>query len=288
MGEVYLAEEVGLGREVALKLLARSLSEDERFRERFLRESRLAASLNHPNIVPVYRAGEANGVLFIAMHYVKGTDLRRLLGQYEGGLDTERALSIVEQVAEALDAAHAHKLVHRDVQHGNILIATGRRRDHCYLADFGLTRHASSQSRLTATGEFLGTVEYVAPEQIRAEGEIDQRADVYSLGCVLFECLTGKPPFRGDSDYSVMWAHVHDPPPLLSESREGLPGALDAVLEQALAKSPDDRYRTAGALAAATRGALGHTGPGTRAAATRRGRRSPFRRPPGRVLWLGL
>jgi len=260
MGEVYLAEEIELGRKVALKLLARNLSEDERFRERFLRESRLAASLNHPNIVPVYRAGDADGVLFIAMHYVEGTDLRELMGENQGGLETVRAVSIVEQVADALDAAHGHQLVHRDVKPANVLIAGGRRGDHCYLADFGLTRHASSQSRLTATGEFLGTVDYVAPEQIRALAPVDQRVDVYSLGCVLFESLTGMPPFRGDSDYSVMWAHVHDPPPTISNRREDLPVELDAVIEHALAKSPADRYPTAGVLAEAARSALVQTG----------------------------
>jgi len=260
MGEVYLAEEVELGRKVALKLLARNLSDDERFRERFLRESRLAASLNHPNIVPVYRAGEAEGVLFIAMHYVEGTDLRELMGENQGGLETVRAVSIVEQVADALDAAHGHQLVHRDVKPANVLIAEGRRGDHCYLADFGLTRHASSQSRLTATGEFLGTVDYVAPEQIRALAPVDKRVDVYSLGCVLFESLTGMPPFRGDSDYSVMWAHVHDPPPAISNRREDLPVELDVVIEHALAKSPADRYPTAGVLAEAARSVLDETG----------------------------
>jgi len=292
MGEVYLAEEIELGRTVALKLLPRELGSDARFRERFLRESRLAAALNHPHIVPVYRAGEADGVLFIAMHYVEGTDLRRLLSEHDDGLDAARAASIVEQVADALDAAHGRGLVHRDVKPANILISPGRRHDHCYLADFGLTRHASSQSRLTATGEFMGTVDYVAPEQIRGTDPIDHRVDVYSLGCVLFECITGTPPFRGESDYSVMWAHVHDPPPPISERRRGLPAEVEPVIARALAKSPDDRYPAAGEFASALLGALGETRRGmpTLVPASGRARRlsGRIRRTGGRRLAAAL
>ncbi len=242
MGEVYLAEEVELGRKVALKLLARELTEDDRFRERFLRESRLAASLNHPHIVPVYRAGESDGVLFIAMHYVEGTDLGRLLRGHERGLDPGHAASIIEQLADALDAAHERGLIHRDVKPANVLIAERRRGGHCYLADFGLTRHSSSQSRLTATGDFMGTVDYAAPEQILGREQVDHRVDVYSLGCVLYECLTGTTPFRGDRDYAVMWAHVHSPVPTVTDKTAGLPAELDTVIGRALAKSPDDRY----------------------------------------------
>jgi Protein kinase domain len=283
MGEVYLAEEVELGRKVALKLLPPELTGDERFRERFLRESRLAASLNHPHVVPVYRAGEADGVLFIAMHYVQGTDLRSLLKEHPGGLEPGRAVSIVEQIADALDAAHARGLIHRDVKPANVLIARGRRGDHCYLADFGLTRYAGSQSRLTETGQFVGTVDYVAPEQVRADRTIDHRVDIYSLGCVLFECLTGAPPYQGPTDFAVMWAHVNNDPPAITGSKPELPEELDGVVLRALAKEPDERFGSAGDLAAAARTAVSGKGVAsktwsvTRPRIARRGRRGRLR-----------
>jgi serine/threonine-protein kinase len=290
MGEVYLAEELELHRRVALKLLPAELTEDERFRERFLRESRLAASLNHPHVVPVYRAGETSGVLFIAMHHVEGTDLRSLLRDHPDGLDLWRAVTIVEQVADALDAAHARGLIHRDVKPANVLISPARRRDHCYLADFGLTRYAGSQSRLTQTGQFVGTVDYVAPEQVRGDREIDHRVDVYSLGCVLFECLTGSPPYQGPTDFAVMWAHVNSDRPDLTERNPSLPAELDDVVGRALAKEPDDRYGSAGDLAVATRDAVGGRSVATTAQPVARPRRMRTRRRLGRraATWAAV
>ena len=258
MGVVYLAEDRRLGRKVALKLLTPTLAEDESFRERFLRESRLAASLDHQNIVPIYDAGEADGVLYIAMRYVEGSDLGALLRQ-EGQLEPARALTIVSQVASALDAAHARGLVHRDVKPGNILIVDepgSDEGDHVYLSDFGLTKATGSGTRLTTTGELVGTVDYVAPEQIEGTG-VDGRSDVYALGCVFYECLTGEPPFRRDTDLAVLWAHMQSDPPKPSELRAELPPAVDPVIAKALAKSPDDRYATGREMVVAARSALG-------------------------------
>lgn len=197
MSVVYLAEQLRLGRKAALKILAPELSQDQGFRERFVRESRLAASIDHPNIIPIYDAGEAQGVLFIAMRYVDGIDLRQYLHEF-GPLSPGKAVSVTAQVASALDAAHARGLVHRDVKPGNVLMASGtdaETSDHIYLADFGLTKHALSVSGMTATGQFVGTIDYVSPEQIRGD-PVDGRTDVYSLGCLLFECLTGEPRSR--------------------------------------------------------------------------------------------
>ena len=248
MGVVYLAEDRRLKRKVALKLLAPRLADDERFRERLLAESELAASLDHPNIVPIYEAGEADGRIFISMRYVEGQDLRRRLR--DGPLERTTALAIVSQVASALDAAHARGLVHRDVKPSNVLIAPAAGHegaDHVYLADFGLSRRLAEQSR-GAEGRSLGTVDYVAPEQIRG-GEVDARADLYSLGCLLCECLTGRPPFDRASDTQVLFAHLEDAPP-------SVPGIED-VLRKALAKSPDDRYQAGRELVDAARAALG-------------------------------
>jgi streptogramin lyase/predicted Ser/Thr protein kinase len=246
MSVVYRAHDLALDRKVALKLLAPELAGDERFRARFLRESRVAASLDHPNVVPIYEAGEAEGLLCIAMRYVEGTDLKRLLRE-EGVLEPERALDYGAQVAAALDTAHGHGLVHRDVKPSNVLITPG---GHCYLADFGLTYSAAERSDLTQTGHLLGTVDYAAPEQIEGK-PVDGRADVYSLGCLLYECLTGAVPFGKDSDLAVLWAHVNEPPPGLASYPE-----LEPVLKRALAKRPDGRYPTCGALVAAARDAL--------------------------------
>jgi len=255
MGVVYRAEQLSLGRTVALKVLGPELAEDEKFRSRFERESRLAALIDHPNIIPVYEAGEADGLLFLAMRWVDGSDLRELLTS-EGPLTSERALSIVGQVAGALDAAHARGLVHRDVKPANILVArTGASgEEHVYLSDFGIAKMASSAS-FTMTGFFVGTPDYAAPEQF-TEQEVDGRVDVYALGCLLFQCLTGSPPFVRTQDVAVMYAHLNDPPPRLSEHRPGLPTALDTVIATAMAKQRDDRYSTAGELAAAARAAF--------------------------------
>jgi len=256
MGVVYLAEDLRLRRKVALKLLAAELAEDERFRERFLRESELAASIDHPNAIPIYAAGEADGVLYIAMRFVEGTDLRALLLREGSPLEPARALAIVKQVADALDAAHEHGLVHRDVKPANILIAGSVGAEHAYVSDFGVAKSASVSAGLTAAGQFLGTIGYVAPEQIRGE-PIDGRADVYSLGCVFFECVTGEAPFPRDSEVAVIYAHLQGPPPKVSERRRGLPVALDAVIARALAKAPDRRYTTCRELVDAVAAALG-------------------------------
>ena len=245
MAVVYRAQDRRLGRRVALKLLAPELSQDERFQQRFLRESRLAASLDHPNIIPIYEAGEANGLLYIVMRYVEGSDLKEVLDR-EGQLDLARTSSILRQVGAALDAAHARGLVHRDVKPGNILVASGTGRedpDHIYLTDFGLTKRSSSLSGQTTSGRFIGTTDYVAPEQIGGK-PVDARSDVYSLGCVLYQCLTGDPPFERDDEAAMLWAHLVEHPPPVSASRPGLPAGLDAVVAKAMAKAPEDRYGT--------------------------------------------
>jgi serine/threonine-protein kinase len=254
VGAVYLAEDVQAGRRVALKLLVPELARDERFRRRFLREAELAASLEHPHIVPTLASGEDGGRLFLAIEYVEGSDLRDVLRR-EGRLDPERALDLVAQVAEALDAAHEAGLVHRDVKPGNILITRADEREHAYVCDFGLARHVSSVSSLTGDRGFVGTIDYVPPEQIQG-GRIDGRADVYSLGCVLFECMSGARPFDGETELSVVFAHLNEPPPRLSDLAPELPRPLDDVFATALAKSPEDRYATCGDLVAAARRAL--------------------------------
>ena len=254
MGAVYRARDVELGRTVALKVLAPEFANNERFRERFLRESKLAASLDHPHIVPIFQAGEAEGVLFLAMRYVEGTDLARLVAD-EGPLDPGRVIALAEQAASALDAAHEQGLVHRDVKPSNMLIARSAGREHCYLADFGLTKRTGSISGLTATHHVAGTLDYIAPEQIRG-AEVDARTDVYSLACVLHECLTAAPPFERATDVAVLWAHVHEEPPLVTSRRPELPKAIDAVLARGLAKEPGDRYASCGELVAAARSAF--------------------------------
>ncbi len=255
MGAVYRAEEEGLGRKVALKVIAPELAQDERFRERFLRESKIAASLDHPHVVPIYQAGEEEGLLFLAMRYVEGTDLAKLVAQ-EGALQPRRTVELLSQVAEALDAAHEKGLVHRDVKPSNVLIAGAAGREHCYLADFGLTKRTGSLSGMTAAGDIVGTLEYVAPEQITGD-PLDERADVYSLGCVLYECLTGQSPFPRATDVALLWAHVHEEPVPPSKARPELPKELDTVLARGLAKEPGRRYRSAGELVASARAALG-------------------------------
>ncbi len=245
MGVVYLAEQLRLKRRVALKLLAPDLAGDERFRERFLRESELTASLDHPNVVDIYDAGEVDGLLYLAMRYVDGTDLGTVLAQ-EGRLEPERAIAIVGPVADALDAGHALGLVHRDVKPANVLLA---RDGGVFLADFGLTRYAG-QGSPAEKRHLSGTLEYVAPEQI--DGELpDARADVYSLGCVVYHCLAGEPPFPKDSPMALLWAHFDEQPPSLCERMPELPAAIDAVIAKALAKEPEQRYPSCGELAAA-------------------------------------
>jgi serine/threonine-protein kinase len=245
---VYRAEHVRLGRAAALKLLTPRLGESD-FRDRFLRESKLAASLDHPNIVPVYDAGEDGEVLYIAMACVDGSDLKALLVA-EGRLPLRRALRIVSQIASALDAAHGRGLVHRDVKPANILVA---RDDRSFLSDFGVVKEVAAVGT-TRTGSFVGTIEYCAPEQIEGR-DVDARADVYALACVFYECVVGTPPFHRSSDVAILNAHLHAPPPKLTKAAPDLPPALEAVLSKALSKSPLDRYASCGEFVAAVRAA---------------------------------
>jgi YVTN family beta-propeller protein len=253
MGEVYRARDTRLDRPVALKLLNPALADDEDFRERLLRESRLAAGLDHPNVIPIYEAGDADGRLFIAMRYVDGTDLKALLRR-EGALAPAHAIGIAAQLADALDAAHRRGLVHRDVKPSNVLIDEQDGREHCYLADFGLTQSVSDRG--PTDGRLMGTLDYVSPEQIRGD-EVDGRADVYALGCLVFEALTGTLPFSGASDTALVFAHLAEEPPRATDRRPELPAAVDAVLGRAMAKDPADRPETCAALVEELRDALG-------------------------------
>ena len=252
MGEVYLAAQSFPERKVALKLLPHDLASDPAFRERFIRESNAAASLEHPNIVPVYGAGESDGELWIAMRFVDGEDLRSLL-EREGPLVPERAALICAQIADALEEAHEHGLVHRDVKPGNILVAKG---DRAYLSDFGLIRPVELDTSLTKTGQLMGTIDYVAPEQIKGQA-VDGRADIYSLGCVLYECLTVEPPFRRETEVATLYAHLEDTPPVPSATASSAPGGLDEVVMRAMARQPDERFATASELGVAIRASVG-------------------------------
>jgi serine/threonine-protein kinase len=245
---VYRAEHVRLGRPAALKLLVPGLGDSD-FSARFLRESQLAASLDHPSIVSVYDAGESDGLLYIAMACIDGSDLRSML-EDDGRLPLRRALRIVGQVGKALDAAHARGLVHRDVKPANILVGPG---DRAYLSDFGVVKELAGNST-TRTGTFVGTIEYCAPEQIEGR-DVGPRADVYSLACVLYECLAGEPPFHRPSEVAVLNAHLHSSPPKLVRAAPELPAALDQVIAKALSKSPLDRYATCGEFVAAAKAA---------------------------------
>jgi serine/threonine-protein kinase len=260
MGIVYLAQDLSLERKVALKLLAPELSADEAFRERFLRESRLAASIDHPNVIPIHEAGEADGALYIAMRYVEGSDLRRLLEQ-EGPLQPARAIGLLAQVAEALDTAHEHGLVHRDVKPANVLIAGQAGREHVYLADFGLSRQVAAAGSLERS-HFAGTADYVAPEQVRRQ-PLNGQADLYALACVLHESLTGRPPLHRDTIPATLFAHLEDDPPPPSQLNPELPHEVDVVLAQALAKEPGKRQATCGQLIDDAREALGIATPRT-------------------------
>ena len=251
MGSVYLAIQKHLKRKAALKVLSPDLATDDEYRGRFLRECELIAQLEHPNIVPIYDAGEADGLLYLAMRYIKGTDLRALISE-RGHLSAESTLAIVEQIASALDAAHAAGVIHRDVKPANILIE--RPGERAYLSDFGVAKSLSSDG-LTRTGTFLGTVDYCAPEQISGK-PIDARADVYSLGGVLYHCLAGQPPYIRETQAAVINAHVSDRPPALSSIRPDLPPTLDGVVATAMAKVKEVRYSSASELASAFRSAL--------------------------------
>src|SRR3954452_9671131 len=251
-GAVYLAERDG--ERVALKVLAPEFARDERFRRRFMRESEIAAGLSHDHVVPILDFGEAGGELYLAMRHIGGSDLRALLTR-EGALEPDRALPLLAQVASALDEAHARGLVHRDVKPANILVDGER----AYLADFGLAKHASSASSLTGERSFVGTIAYVAPEQVKGE-KVDGRAGQYSLRCVLPEALVGTPPFERESELAVVYALLHELPQRASDLRPELPDSLDRVLRKAMAKEPRQRYGSCGELIAAARKALASPG----------------------------
>jgi serine/threonine protein kinase len=260
MAVVYRARDVRLGRWVALKVLAGDLARDDAFRRRFIRESRAAAAVDHPNIIPIFDAGEAGGVLFIAMRYVGGQDVHSLLNR-AGPLPPARAAGIVAQVAAALDAAHACGLVHRDVKPANMLLgglAEDGSEDHTYLSDFGISKTSQATTNLTLTGQVLGTLNYLAPEQIEGRA-VDGRADAYSLACAAFEMLAGAPPFRRDQSLAVMWAQLSAPPPALTSARPDLPAGVDQVMFRGLAKAPEERYPSCRAFAAALQEACGVT-----------------------------
>jgi serine/threonine protein kinase len=248
MGVVYRATHLALEHVVALKVISPELAADEVFRERFRSESRIAVSLRHPNVVPIHHAGEEDGLLFVTMDFIEGTDLRGLLNE-RGRLDPPEATSIVADVAAALDVAHSRGLVHRDIKPGNVLIERRNGDEHVYLTDFGLTKQIGSSSGVTASGAFVGTLDYVAPEQIKGD-PVDARADIYALGCVLFELLTGSAPFASrEEKVAKIYAHIQDEPPSLLAVRPDLPPAFEQVVLRALAKDPDLRQPSAGDLA---------------------------------------
>jgi len=253
MGILYLAVEPGLDRRVALKLIAPEAAAEEVFAKRFAEESRIAASIEHPNVVPIYAAGEEAGVPFIAMRYVAGSDLSQRLAR-EDRLAPEQAVALIAQVANGLDAIHTAGLVHRDVKPANVLLSGGED-DHAYITDFGVARNVATQSGLTQTGRFVGTLDYVAPEQISGAA-IDARVDVYALGCLLFKLLTGEVPFPREGEAARLYAHLNDPPPAPSLYAPGVSMALDDVVVRAMSKQPDDRYPSAGDLGRAATAAL--------------------------------
>jgi hypothetical protein len=254
MGVLYLALEPGLERRVALKLIAPEAATDEVFAGRFAEESKIAASIEHPNVVPIYAAGEEDGVPFIAMRYVSGADLGKRLAR-EGRLDPAAAVALIAQIGNGLDAIHAAGLVHRDVKPANVLLGGDKGVEHAYITDFGVARNVATSSGLTQTGRFVGTLDYVAPEQISG-GDVDARADVYALGCLLFKLLTGEVPYPRDGEAARLYAHLNDPPPAPSLYVPEVPMALDDVAIRAMSKPPEDRYPSAGDLGRAALAAL--------------------------------
>jgi serine/threonine protein kinase len=256
MAVVYRARDEVLGRVAAVKVLTPSLAADEDFRTRFLRESRAIASVDEPHILPVYAAGESDGVLYIATRFVAGGDLAGLVRASGGPLAPDRVANIITQVAAGLDAAHAIGLVHRDVKPGNVLIENiPGRPEHAYLSDFGLIKTTSGATGLTATGMFMGTPDYCAPEQITGK-PVSGASDQYALGCVAFSLLTGTLPFQREDTIAVLFAHVRDNVPSLTAIRPELPAAINAVIARAMAKEAGDRYGTCGEFATALQGAL--------------------------------
>jgi serine/threonine-protein kinase len=256
MGVVYRAREIESGRPVALKLIGVELAHDETFRRRFEREARLAAELDHPNVVPVVASGEHDGALYMASALIEGLNLHEAIAESE--LTARAAANVVGQVAAALDAAHARGLLHRDVKPGNVLLDGSPGGGTAYLTDFGLSKHVSSQSGLTRTGRWVGTVDYAAPEQLQA-ADMDLRVDVYALGCVLYEALTGEVPFPRARELQKMIAHIGEPPPAVSARRPGA-ASFDAVVQRAMAKEPEERFESAGTLGQAAREAATECG----------------------------
>src|SRR3954454_20222994 len=254
MGVLYLALEPGLERRVALKLIAPEAASDDVFARRFAEESKIAASIEHPNVVPIYAAGEEAGVPFIAMRYVAGADLARRLTR-EGRLAPDIAVELIAQVGNGLDAIHAAGLIHRDVKPANVLLSGGEGTDHAYITDFGVARNLATESSLTRTGRFVGTLDYVAPEQISG-GAVDARVDVYALGCLFFKLLTGEVPFPRDGAAARLYAHLNDPPPSSSLYAPEVSMALDDVVIRATSKPPDTRYFSAGGFGSAVRAGL--------------------------------
>src|SRR5215204_5371984 len=257
MGVVYRAQHMNLQRRAAIKIIAPEFADTKGFRSRFIREARIAAALQHPNIVTVYDAGQSGQTLYIAMQFIRGSDLSAILNE-EGRLRPYRAIDVCRQVASALDAAHGMALIHRDVKPGNVLIE-GRR---AYLTDFGLTKRSggSTKSGLTQAGELVGTIHYVAPEQIEG-GDVDARTDVYSLACLLFHCLTGQVPFERETVVAVIYAHLSETPPKLTDVRPELPAGLDAVIAKGLDKSPGRRFQSCSDLMSAARVVMDAAGP---------------------------
>jgi Protein kinase domain len=259
MGVLYRVIEPGLERRVALKLIAPEAAADAVFARRFAEESRIAASIEHPNVVPIYAAGEERGVPFIAMRYVAGSDLGKRLSR-EGRLEPAIATALIAQVGNGLDAIHAAGLIHRDVKPANVLLAEAAGEDHAYITDFGVARNVATESGLTQTGRFVGTLDYVAPEQISG-ATVDARADVYALGCLLYKLLTGEVPFPRDTEAARLYAHLNDPPPAPSLHAIAVPMALDDVVIRAMSKQPGDRYPSAGDLGRAAVAALSGAAP---------------------------
>jgi hypothetical protein len=250
MGVVYRASELELERVVALKVIAPELLEDRLVRERFLNEARTAASIEHPNVIPVYAAGERDGIAYIAMRFIDGDDVRTLVRR-DGALPPGGTADMVGQAGIGLDAIHRAGYVHRDIKPANVLVD---KEGHVYVTDFGLAKQVISHGGATGTGRWVGTLDYVAPEQIRG-GRVDARADVYALGGVLSFMLTGRVPFEREGDEAKLWAQLSEPPPVPSEVRSGLPRELDAVVARAMAKDPEARYPSAGDLGRAARAA---------------------------------
>jgi serine/threonine protein kinase len=247
MGAVYEAVQLSLDRRVALKFISRRLGDDDRFRERFRREARSGAAIEHPNILPVYEAGELeDGSLFLAMRFVDGPDLKSLLRE-RGPLDVSETVSIMSQIGDALDAAHQRGVVHRDVKPANVLLEAHDGRWHAFLADFGLAKPNEDNDEHTLPGEMLGTADYMAPEQING-APTDGRADVYSFGCMVYRCLTAEPPYKRDTRTATLMAHANAAIPVPSKKVKGLSAALDVVVARAMAKDPEERAPSAGAL----------------------------------------